>query len=107
MDEMYHAAESARLVMYVCAVGAPANTVLAVLHDGDLVLTRIAAGLVGVGFVSWVRSRRYWARAQWLASTPRWWERLEEAPTLIAFPRLVWWLRRVTRTDRSGRHRLR
>lgn len=34
-------------------------------------------------------NRRWIARRDWYADTERWWERLDEAPSVIPFPRLV------------------
>lgn len=54
--------------------------------------------------VSWIRHRRYAARARWFAETPHWWERTEEAPTLLTFPRTVRALRRLVSLGRPRRY---
>ncbi len=91
VDELRNAASSARVTFLLGAVGSPMVVVMAVMADGSekSALTRMAAGLVSVGFLGLIKQRRYLARAAWMRSTPRWWERLEEAPTLITFPRLT------------------
>lgn len=51
---------------------------------------RLASSTLITAF-SFIQHRRWRARAAWLASTPRWWERDEEMPTILPFPRLSAW----------------
>lgn len=48
---------------------------------------------------SFVMERRWRARAVWLRDTERWWERLDEAPSIRPFPRVTAttgrWMRRM------------
>jgi hypothetical protein len=86
----------------------PAALTVAVLQETVLPpepgAWRAVATSTAVTLVSWVRTRRLQARAHWYATTPQWWDRLDEAPTLLTFPRLVWAVRRVTeRLVRSKR----
>jgi hypothetical protein len=82
---------------------AVAMGVVATVFGEDAVTTwERAATLVALVAVSWIRHRRYAARARWIRETPRWWERLDEAPTLLLFPRTTRLIRRVV--DRGGKH---
>ncbi len=70
--------------------------VAAVIYHGDLLTTARTAGVAGVlCWINWIRHRRFAARAKWLRETPNWWERMDEAPTLLTFPRTVRAARRL------------
>jgi hypothetical protein len=54
-----------------------------VLTPGSDALKALALA-AGTVVTQWLRHRRYTARARWMTTTDRWWERLDEAPTLLA-----------------------
>lgn len=86
-------AENAWLVSR-CGLALVAVATLAAAVHPDMNTWRSVATAALTMVVTWIRARRVQARADWLATTPNWWERLDEAPTLITFPRLARWLRR-------------
>jgi hypothetical protein len=81
------------------------TAVVAVLYRGDL-LTAVRTAVVTslLCWVNWIRHRRFAARARWLRETPNWWERLDEAPTLLTFPRTVRAVRRLVERGKSRRY---
>lgn len=64
-----------------------------------------AAAVTGmVCGVNWIRHRRFADRARWIRETPNWWQRMDEAPTLLTFPRAVRALRRVVHHGKQRRY---
>ncbi len=104
--ELQGSADYARLYAlfgtWLLAPVAVAMGVVATVLDEDVVTTwKGAATSVALVILSWIRHRRYAARARWMRETPRWRERLDEAPTLLMFPRALRVIRRVVN---RGRH---
>ena len=48
---------------------------------------RLVGYLLLVGF-GWIMERRHRARAAWMQDTEQWWEKLDDAPSILPFPRL-------------------
>ncbi len=63
--------------------------------------TVLILGLVGIP-LTYLMWRRWHARGEWLRTTPQWWERLDEAPDVIPFPRLVAWTERQEARVKAG-----
>ncbi|MBA9005988.1 hypothetical protein [Thermomonospora cellulosilytica] len=55
--------------------------------------------------ISAVLAVRWGRRARWYETTPRWWQRLEEAPTVLPLPGLARWLDRPRLLPRQGEGR--
>jgi hypothetical protein len=76
--------------------GSVATAIVAIVNDISVLDSVKAAGLATLTcLINWIRHRRYSARAQWMRDTPNWWERMDEAPTMLTFPRAVRLLRRL------------
>lgn len=90
------------IFLSIVAVLAAGVAVYANLEVGASLKT--AALAIGGCIVSSIRHRRYQARAKWMRETPNWWERTDEAPTLLTFPRSVRLLRRLINRNRDVRH---
>lgn len=56
-------------------------------YSGAKLMAAIAAILAIP--VTMALRRRQWQRADWLTTTERWWERLDEMPRMEPFPRVV------------------
>ncbi len=63
----------------------------------------VASTVVGMVGGVWAR-RRLLARAAWLEATDRWWERLDEMPHIVPFPRLQQLLSGVSVRPSRVRH---
>lgn len=57
-------------------------------HDYRLESWRQPVVILLGSALSWLMQKRWEARMVWLRDTERWWEKLDEAPTIMPFPRL-------------------
>ncbi|WP_328384466.1 hypothetical protein OHQ88_33685 (plasmid) [Micromonospora zamorensis] len=102
--EAYYRAEGYKIVSMVGTAALPTLVVM-LLFSGDYSgRSWQAVASVAVTTASSHLMRRRWsARARWLHHTPQWWERLNEAPTILPFPRLADGIARVmVRLERAA-----
>lgn len=91
--EARRAAQRLELVLASQTLGAVTATAEWVRGDHtSLVLILGAAGAVSAVPITWTLRRRQIRRAQWLATTDRWWENLDDMPRMEPFPRAVDWV---------------
>lgn len=87
-DEAYHRAEgywlASRLGLLAVVV-----MVASMLGAGDYrsEAWKALATLTFTAAIGFLMERRWRARARWLHHTEQWWEKLNEAPSILPFPR--------------------
>jgi hypothetical protein len=89
--EAHRRAEGYALTALGSALVAITNAVAAAQGQPSEGWVRIAAA-GAVAALSILLRHRWAVRAQWLRDTPRWWERQDEMPSVLPFPRLSAWL---------------
>lgn len=93
LKEARRTAERLEFILVSETVAAGMATVQWARGDRTSVLLIVGAvGAVAGVPITWTLRRRQLHRMAWLASTPRWWERMDEMPRMEPFPWLVDWV---------------